>query len=450
MKKLRILLPDAVSGIIRTLQKAGYEAWAVGGCVRDSVLGRTPDDWDITTSATPGQVKALFARTVDTGIRHGTVTVWMGRTGYEVTTYRIDGIYEDGRHPKEVTFTASLKEDLKRRDFTINAMAYNEESGLVDLFGGIEDIRKKMLCCVGDPRERFSEDALRMMRAVRFSAQLDYVIAPETKQAIKSLSHTLDKISAERIQAEFSKLLVSGHPERIRVCYETGLTRVFFPEFDRMMETGQNNPHHLYSVGEHTIRALSRIPNDRVLRLAVLLHDAGKPQTLSRDANGIDHFHGHAAVSAKIAETFLRRLKYDNDTIRKVVRLVRAHDVRIEPGTENMRRALNRLGADLFPGLFALKEADLRAQSDYKRKEKEEQLSRMRADYEKVMACGDCFCLKDLAVGGADLIALGFRPGKEMGEILQALLEQVLEDPARNTREELLKTALQISPFSVT
>ncbi len=253
---VKIALPEAVRDIIHTLQGAGYEAWAVGGCVRDSILGRVPDDWDITTSARPEQVKALFKKTVDTGIQHGTVTVLWHREGYEVTTYRIDGEYEDSRHPKEVQFTASLREDLRRRDFTINAMAYNEEAGLVDIFGGIGDIRAKKIRCVGDPMERFSEDALRMMRAVRFSAQLGYEIEAETEAAICRLSHTLEKISAERIRTELVKLLVSPHPELIRACWRTGMTAVFLPEFDRMMETAQNNRHHCYCVGEHTIRAM--------------------------------------------------------------------------------------------------------------------------------------------------------------------------------------------------
>lgn len=440
-ENFKIRLPEAVAGIIHTLQKAGFEAYAVGGCVRDSILGRTPDDWDITTSAKPEQVKALFHRTVDTGIQHGTVTVLADRTGYEVTTYRIDGEYEDGRHPKDVVFTASLEEDLKRRDFTINAMAYNEEDGLVDIFDGAGDIQRKLLRCVGDPKERFCEDALRMMRAVRFSAQLDYEIEERTKAAIEELAGTLSRISAERIQAELTKLLVSAHPERIRVCYETGLTAVFFPELDRMMETEQNNPHHCYNVGEHTIRALAGVRADKPMRLAMLLHDSGKPATRTTDEKGVDHFHGHAEESGRIARTVLRRLKFDNDTIDRVVRLVRAHDVKIEPGPKYMRRALSRLGEDLFPDLFEVKEADMLAQSMYRRAEKEAYLSVLRRIYEETKASGDCVSLKALAVNGSDLIAAGMKPGKELGGILKALLEEVLEDPSCNEKEILLKKA---------
>lgn len=444
-ENFEIRLPGQVADIIHTLQRAGFEAYAVGGCVRDSILGREPDDWDITTSAKPEQVKALFGRTVDTGIKHGTVTVLKDRTGYEVTTYRIDGEYEDGRHPKDVVFTASLEEDLKRRDFTINAMAYNEEQGLVDLFDGIGDIERKVLRCVGDPAERFREDALRMMRAVRFSAQLGYEIEERTEEAMAKLAGTLEKISAERIATELVKLLVSDHPEKLRTCWETGMTAVFFPEFDRMMETGQNNPHHCYSVGEHTIRSLMEVRADRVLRLAMLLHDSGKPVTKTTDEAGIDHFHGHVQESARIAKRLLRRLKFDNDTTDRVVRLVSAHDVWILPDAKHMRRAMNRLGEDLFPELFEVKEADMKAQSLYERKEKENLLLQLRQIYEEVKAAGACVTLKDLAVNGSDLIAAGMRPGKELGVVLKALLEEVLEDPSCNERDRLLKRAKELS-----
>ena len=437
----RIRLPLQVSGIIKTLQEAGFEAYAVGGCVRDSLLGRVPDDWDITTSAKPQQVKALFSRTVDTGIAHGTVTVLQGRSGYEVTTYRIDGAYEDGRHPRDVTFTASLAEDLKRRDFTVNAMAYNEEEGLVDLFGGRADMERRALRCVGNPRERFGEDALRMMRAVRFSAQLDYAIEEDTMEAIRALSGTLSKISAERIRTELVKLLLSGHPERFRTCYETGMTAVFLPEFDRMMETGQNNPHHCYSVGEHALCALRRIRPDQALRLAALLHDVGKPETESMDESGVNHFYGHAAKGAELTRKIMRRLKFDNDTADRVVRLVREHDRKIGLSPAQMRRTVNCVGEDLFPDLFDLKEADLLAQSDYLRGEKQEELMRLRALYEKVKEEGDCLSLKGLAVAGRDLIGIGATPGPGLGALLQDLLGIVLENPSCNNRETLLEYA---------
>lgn len=293
---MQIRLPQKVEDIIEKIQAAGYEAYAVGGCVRDTVLGREPDDWDITTSAEPEEVKKLFERTIDTGIQHGTVTVMLGREGFEVTTYRIDGKYEDSRHPKDVTFTANLKEDLRRRDFTINAMAYNEKDGLVDLYGGIQDIEKGLIRCVGDAGERFTEDALRMMRAVRFSAQLGYAIEENTKAAVKELAPMIRKISAERIQAELVKLMVSDHPDYIRTAYETGITAQIFPEFDLCMKTEQNNPHHCYSVGEHILHTLAYVDADKVLRLGMLFHDIGKPGTLSVDEEGITHNHGLSLI----------------------------------------------------------------------------------------------------------------------------------------------------------
>ena len=316
-------IPKNAETILHILEKAGYEAYVVGGCVRDSILGRSPDDWDITTSAKPEQVKALFHRTVDTGLQHGTVTVLMEKEGYEVTTYRVDGEYEDGRHPKEVTFTASLKEDLKRRDFTINAMAYNPSSGLVDLFGGLEDIERKIIRCVGDPLERFTEDALRIMRAVRFSAQLGFAIEEETRKALKVLAPNLKHVSAERIQVELVKLLMSPHSDYLRVAYEAGITAEFLPEFDACMTTSQNTPHHCYTVGEHILHSLCHVRADKVLRITMLLHDIGKPVVRKTDENGRDHFKMHGIAGEKRAAQILRRLKFDNDTIRKVTRQVK-------------------------------------------------------------------------------------------------------------------------------
>ena len=282
---MTINIPQKAAQILRTLNAAGYEAYVVGGCVRDSMLNRVPGDWDITTSALPEQVKELFHRTVDTGIQHGTVTVMMDKEGFEVTTYRVDGEYHDGRHPDAVTFTRSLEEDLKRRDFTINAMAYHPEHGLVDLFGGMEDIDQKIIRCVGNPVERFTEDALRMLRAVRFSAQLGFTVEENTKAALARMAGNLEHVSAERIQTELVKLLVSDHPDYLRTAWETGLTREFLPEFDACMETKQNTPHHCYTVGEHILKSLTEIENDRLLRITMLLHDIAKPVVKKTDEN---------------------------------------------------------------------------------------------------------------------------------------------------------------------
>ncbi len=439
MEHLRISLPERVDRIITILQNHGYEAYAVGGCVRDSVLGREPEDWDITTSAMPEETKALFAKTFDTGIEHGTVTVLMGDEGFEVTTYRIDGEYEDSRHPKEVTFTRNLKEDLQRRDFTINAMAYNEKDGLVDIFGGIQDLRAGVIRCVGNAVERFSEDALRILRGIRFAAQLGFGMEDETRRAMGELAPVLGKISAERIQAELVKIITSDRPRLLKDAYELGITKVFLPEFDRIMETEQETPHHMYSVGEHTLKAMKNIRADKVLRLAMLLHDMGKPALKTMDEAGVAHFKRHAAESQMIAKEVLRRLKFDNDTRNKVTRLVCYHDYRMPASAKNVRRAMNRIGEDLFPSYMEVRRADVLAQSLYQREEKIKNLDEIEALYQEITEAKQCVSLKHLAVSGKDLIAAGMKPGKEIGACLNDLLEQVIEEPALNEKEKLLK-----------
>ena len=436
---MRIDIPEKAKFIIDTISAAGFEAYVVGGCVRDSILGRMPMDWDITTSAKPQEVKALFKRTIDTGIQHGTVTVMLDKEGFEVTTYRIDGKYEDSRHPKEVTFTPNLEEDLKRRDFTINAMAYNDRDGLIDIFGGIDDINQKVIRCVGDAEARFREDALRMMRAVRFSAQLGYDIHEDTAAAIKKLANTLDKISAERIQVELVKMLSSDYPEKIRDAYELGITKVILPEFDRMMETGQNHPHHMYNVGEHTIHSICNIEKDRVLRLAMLFHDIGKPDTLVIDEKNITHFHGHPVMGEEITKNILRRLKFDNDTIRIVSRLVRYHDYGngVQPDMRIVRRGVNKIGEDIFPLLFSVRRADVLAQSKYMSEEKLALIDRWEEIYNQIVEQKQCVSLNTLAVNGKDLIELGYKPGPEIGNALHYLLEQVLDNPEYNDKEIL-------------
>ena len=434
-------IPQKVEIIINTLEDAGFEAYAVGGCVRDALLGRKPNDWDITTSAKPEQVKALFRRTVDTGIAHGTVTVLLDKDGFEVTTYRVDGEYEDGRHPKEVSFTASLEEDLKRRDFTINAMAYNSRKGLVDLFEGQKDLENKIIRCVGDPLERFTEDALRIMRAVRFSAQLGFSLEKETRKALLVLAPNLKHVSAERIQVELVKLLVSPHPDYLRIAYEAGVTKEFLPEFDRCMETPQNTPHHCYTVGEHILHSLLCVREDKVLRLTMLLHDIAKPVVRKTDENGRDHFKTHALEGEKLAKTILRRLKFDNDTIAKVTRLVRWHDLRPTPAPADVRKAVNVIGEDLFPMWMEVQWADNMAKSDYRGEEKIARQTGVRTTWEEIVKKGECVSMKGLAVTGSDLIAAGMKPGKEMGNVLHRLLDAVLENPELNEKEKLLSMA---------
>lgn len=432
-------LPADVQEIIHVLEDAGYEAFAVGGCVRDVLLGRTPSDWDITTSALPEQVKALFPRTVDTGIAHGTVTVLMKKEGYEVTTYRIDGLYLDGRHPSEVLFTPELREDLRRRDFTINAMAYSPRTGLVDLYHGIEDLEKGIIRCVGIAEERFSEDALRILRAIRFAAQLGFEIESETRLAAQKLAGNLQKISAERIRTELVKLLISPYPELLADAYEMGLTAVFLPEFDAMMQTEQHNPHHCYSVGMHTIRAIQEIRPDPVLRIAMLLHDIAKPLTKTT-VDGVDHFKGHVPAGSELAVKILRRLKFDNDTIARVKRLILYHDSRPAAAKPVLRRLMCKAGPDLFPDLFEVMRADLLAQSLYRREEKVAHNQQLYVVYEEILRDNECVSLKDLAVSGRDLIAAGMKPGPELGKVLQQLLDDVVETPEHNTREYLLNT----------
>lgn len=438
---MKIQLPEKVKFIINTITEAGFEAYAVGGCIRDSILGREPNDWDITTSAKPEQVKALFRRTIDTGIAHGTVTVMLDKEGFEVTTYRIDGEYEDNRHPKEVIFTGSLIEDLKRRDFTINAFAYNETTGLVDAFDGLKDIDNGVIRCVGDAVERFTEDALRILRAVRFSAQLGYEIEASTKAGIRKLAGNLKNISAERIQVELTKLLVSPNPDFLRIAYDTGVTGVILPEFDVCMETEQVHQHHCYSVGEHILHSLKEVPPVKELRLAMLFHDIGKPRTLTLGEDGKTHFYGHPKESSNMTFEILKRLRYDNDTIHTVTRLVEFHDYRIDgmPNLRTTRRAIHKIGEDLFPLLIQVFRGDVLAQSDYQREEKLAVIDKWESLFEEVQAKKQCVSLKTLAVTGSDLIALGMKPGKQIGETLQSLLEYVLDHPEENEKDILLK-----------
>ena len=440
----QIQLPEKVKYIISQLEQAGFEAYAVGGCVRDCLLGRNPNDWDVTTSAKPLEVKAVFGHTIDTGIQHGTVTVMLEREGFEVTTYRIDGEYEDSRHPREVIFTANLIEDLKRRDFTINAFAYNDKSGIVDAFHGMKDLSDGVIRCVGEASERFDEDALRILRAVRFSAQLGFMVAEETKAAIKILAPNLRHISAERIQAELVKLLMSDHPDALRDAYELGITKAVLPELDAAFATAQQNPHHQYTVGEHLMQSLLHIQADKSLRLAALLHDIGKPKVRMTDGEGIDHFHGHVEVSEQMAAGILRRLKFDNDTITKVQKYIRYHDYKPEPNARAVRRAVNKIGAEYFEQVMALWRADTLAQSSYERQQKLAHIDAVEQLYTEIMESNQCISLKTLEITGNDLIALGVPKGKQIGVLLNQPLEEVLQEPGHNTHEYLMQKAREI------
>ncbi len=449
-------IPDKVNIIINELIQHGFEAYAVGGCVRDMVLGREPEDWDITTSATPQEVKRIFRRTVDTGIAHGTVTVLLDKDHYEVTTYRLDGEYEDNRHPKEVSFTSSLSEDLKRRDFTINAMAYNEKEGFVDLFDGLADIKKGIIRCVGSAKERFDEDALRILRAVRFSAQLNFNIEEETMKAIKAKVSHLNNISAERIRVELNKLLISNHTDRFRTLYEVGITGVILPEFDRLMTTPQKNIHHIYTVGEHTIRAVKEVAGKQeenqfdisqrsILKWTMLLHDIEKPGTISMGKDGQNHFYGHQEKGAITAKNILKRLKFDNDTLNAVIHLIKWHDYRFVLTPVGMRRAASKIGKDYMELLFEVNRADTSAKNPEYTKEKYDKLEQARNIYEEILDKSECVSLKELNINGRDLIEDGYRPGKELGGILNKLLEAVIENPQLNQKETLISLAHKLT-----
>jgi tRNA nucleotidyltransferase (CCA-adding enzyme) len=449
---MKLRIPHKVNDIIEELMRQGFEAYVVGGCVRDMVLGREPEDWDITTSATPHEVKKIFRRTVDTGIQHGTVTVLLDKDHFEVTTYRLDGEYEDNRHPKEVSFTSSLSEDLKRRDFTINAMAYNEKEGVIDLFGGMEDLKKGLIRCVGSAKERFDEDALRILRAVRFSAQLGFTIEQDTMEAVKSKVIHLNNISAERIRVELTKLLLSNHPERLNDLYEVGITGVVLPEFNAMMTTQQKNMHHIYSVGEHTIHAVAEVAGNveenrfstrerTILRWTMLLHDIEKPNTLTLGKDGQNHFYGHQEKGALTAKNILRRLKFDNDTLDAVVHLIRWHDYRFILTHAGMRKAASKIGKEYMELLFEVNRADTSAKNPEHTREKFDKLEDARRIYQEIIANGECVSLKELKINGKDLIAEGMKPGRELGNILNQLLEAVLEEPQLNEKESLITLA---------
>lgn len=474
---MRMRLPESVSYIIRKLEENGYEAFAVGGCVRDAILGREPEDWDITTSAKPMETKAVFHRTIDTGIQHGTVTVMLDHVGYEVTTYRIDGEYEDKRHPKGVSFTTNLKMDLERRDFTINAMAYNNRVGLVDEFGGIGDLQNKIIRCVGDAGQRFDEDALRMLRAVRFSGQLGFEIEEQTKRAIQERAVHLDKISAERIRVEMTKLLVSPGAGQLRTAYETGMTRYFLPELDEMMACRQMNPHHIYTVGEHSIRGVEQMnaffrqeeldakaelsayakrkiaeichgmdkKQHMMLVVAMLLHDIAKPRVMQMDEGGIGHFYGHPEKSREMAQAIMRRLTFDNETIDVVKRLILWHDYRMECSAKAVRRAVSKIGRDIIGMVFLVQYADILSQNPSTIAEKLEKTDRAVEMYFRMEKEKPPLTVGELAVKGGDLIGAGIKPGPGMGEILNRLLEFVLEEPERNTRENLLEEVKKIA-----
>jgi tRNA nucleotidyltransferase (CCA-adding enzyme) len=443
VEPMKFRLPPKVSFIIDSLEGRGYEAYAVGGCVRDMVLALEPKDYDITTNALPEQIKEVFRHTVDTGIQHGTVTVIVGGEGFEVTTYRIDGPYSDARHPSSVIFSRNLKEDLRRRDFTINAMAYNHRTGLVDIFGGMDDLQKKVIRCVGNAGERFGEDALRVMRAARFAARFGFSIEPETRDAMRDHAGSLSLISAERIREELLGLISSDNPGMFRILFELGITAVVLPEFDKCMATPQNTRYHCYSVGEHIIKSMECIKKDAVLRMTMLLHDIAKPEVRRTGEDGRDHFKGHASKGAEMADEIMRRLRFDNDTRKKCARLIFYHDLRPAVEGKDIRRAVNRIGEDLFEDYLEVQRADLMAKNPDFISEDMKRIDAMESKYREILRMGDCVSLRSLAVNGRDLIGAGVSQGKYVGELLNDCLELVLEFPEKNDRCTLIAYALE-------
>lgn len=450
-------IPEGAREVIGALERAGYEAYLVGGCVRDMLLADgagdgagdgapAVHDWDVCTNARPTEVKRVLAphRTLDTGLKHGTVTVLMPDGPYEVTTYRVDGGYSDGRHPDSVTFTASLTEDLARRDFTINAMAMapgaqGAPPELIDPFGGRDDLRRRVLRCVGEPDTRFGEDALRILRAIRFASRFGLTVEEKTRDAMLRNRALLGRISAERVFSELSGILVTERGGRYLHDYADILTQII-PELAPCIGFEQRNPWHCCDVFDHIMMSVASAPPELTVRLAMLLHDIGKPAAASVDETGTGHFYGHQKLSAEIAQTVLRRLRCPNRLLRDIVELVRCHDARVEPTERALRRLLNRLGTEQARRLLTVKRADAMAQSERARGGLGE-LARSEALLERIIAERQAFSLKDLAIGGNDLIACGIAPGPEIGRRLRLALDAVLDGRVENEREALLAVA---------
>ena len=439
---MKLSIHPEANTLIHTLQEQGYEAFVVGGCVRNALLGLHPHDWDICTNATPSQMREVFRgyETVDFGLKHGTLVVMAGKQPYEVTTYRVDGVYADNRHPEQVTFTDSLALDLSRRDFTVNAMAYNDEQGLVDPFGGAEDLRCRRLRCVGVPDNRFHEDALRILRGVRFAAVYGLSVEEETAASLHRCAPLLRNIAAERVASELTGALCGAHvAETLDVFRDVAAVAV--PELTETFDFPQRNKHHRYDVWRHILHAVAAIDSDPLLRVTMLLHDIGKPRACTADADGTNHFKGHQQISAELASVILRRLRFPNAFIEDCLALIVYHDVRFNGTTKQVRRVLSRLGEVNTRRLFAVQRADIAAQSAYRREEKLASVAEAERLAEEILAQRQCLCVKDLAVGGRELLAAGVPRGRAVGRLLNTLLDEVLDETLPNEREALLARA---------
>ncbi|MBQ6540050.1 MAG: HD domain-containing protein [Oscillospiraceae bacterium] len=442
----RTEIPEYVKSILFRLKTAGFDSYLVGGCVRDSVMGAVPHDYDIATPASPEAVEACFndLHVIETGLKHGTVTVVSRGHPVEITTFRSDGEYLDNRRPEHVTFVSDLETDLSRRDFTVNALAYSPDSGIVDLFGGTEDIKAGIIRCVGDPETRFREDGLRILRALRFASRLGFTVDDATDAAIHKCSRLLDNISAERIFSELGGILTGSAAERILTDYSDIMFRIM-PELEPMSRTTQNNPHHMYDVWTHTVKSVGAAEPDRILRLAMLFHDCGKPACKTTDDDGIDHFRGHPEVSGRIARVILNRLKSDNRTKDEVLFLVEHHDIQFSPKDNRLKKFIAETGEERFGRLLEVKHADLKARSEYSREVSLPELQRIEGIFREMKASGTCIQVKDLAVNGRDLIKLGVPEGKAVGLMLAQLLDMVVAGEIQNDREQLLAKTRHLS-----
>lgn len=430
-------LPQQVKKALALLNQAGKEAFVVGGAVRDYVMGKQPHDWDLTTSALPEETKAVFAGypVIESGIKHGTVSVLLDGKMLEITTYRVDGTYTDHRRPDQVRFTPDVKQDLARRDFTMNAMAYHPQTGLLDPFGGQQDLQKGLVRCVGEPQRRFTEDGLRILRAIRFAAVLKLQVEPETAAALQACRQNLAPIAAERIQTELTKLLCGKAVEQILLLYREILA-VPLPELEPMFDFAQHNPHHDRDIWAHTAAVVAAAPAEPVLRWAALLHDVGKPPCFSLAEDGVGHFYGHAQKSAELAEGILQRLRFDSASKAEILKLIRYHDLPIQPEKKQVKRLAGKLGVDSLRRLIALHKADTKGQSAICQGRIEE-YTRVEAVLDALLAEQACFSLKSLAINGRDVMALGFS-GRAIGEALQKCLNAVMEEKLPNETKALL------------
>ncbi len=435
-------IPESVKKIINTLETAGFSAYAVGGCVRDKLMGKQPHDWDLCTSARPEEILTVLGKNnvIESGLKHGTVTVKFDGELYEITTFRTDGEYLDNRRPESVTFVTTVEDDLSRRDFTINAMAYNPSEGLKDLFGGQEDISSGIIRCVGDPEKRFDEDALRILRALRFSSRFGFEIEPATLKAANKKAYLLNNISAERIASELLMILDGDYAARVLLDH-TGILSVIIPEIKETIGFLQHNPHHIYDVWQHTVKVVEYAPKGKVFRLSALFHDIGKPYCFTQDEKGIGHFHGHPEVSAEMAVKIMKRLKLDNKTISDVEVLIRYHDRRPPADDKGVRKFISSVGKENYLKVLELKKADAKAQNPRMLEEKLKYIEDLEKKCMELTSGGDEFNLRTLKISGNDLKSIGLKEGRQIGETLKHLLNCVVDGAIENEYEALMTEA---------